>query len=129
MLQINQEPHSWLPKDVLDHIKAALRIAKNSGHVDTMALTDYFDFINGRLWYQTIIKIIAFIPFLIIGYVFLNALYNLTIIDLLICKYRLNLYEDVTSSLSWTFIIVLYLIFFIFFAILGPRSSIINAPK
>lgn len=129
VLKINQEPHSWLPKDVLDHIKAALRIAKKSEHEYTTALTDYFDFINGRLRYQAGIKVFSFIPFLMISYIFLNAIYNLVVIDLLISKYRFNLYEDITSSLSWTLMVVLYLIFFMFIAILGPRSSIINAPK
>ncbi len=128
-LKINQEPHSWLVKDVLDHIEVALKIAVEKNHLYTRALTDYFNFITGRLNYQTRIKILGFIPFILIGYIFLNSLYNLAIIDLLICKYRIGLYVDIASSLGLTFFVLIYLLIFMFLTILGPRNSLINTPK
>ena len=128
-LGINIEPHSWLPKDVLVHIEAALQIARNRNHQYTRALTDYFTFIAGRLNYQKWLKLFSFPPFILIGLIFCNAIYNLTIIDLLISKYRVDLYTDIVFELGITLFTGVYLLIFIFFAILGPRDWMINNPR
>jgi hypothetical protein len=128
-LGIDKEPHSWLPKDVLPHIETALEIAKAKNHPYTKALTDYFKFIAGRLNYQKWLKLFAFPPFILIGLIFCNALYNLAIVDLLVYKYRTNILAEVASDLNLTSFTGIYLIVLIFFIFLGPRDWMINNPK
>lgn len=128
-LGINREPRSWLVKDVLDHIDEALKNAKEKNHPYIKAFTDYSSFITYRLNYQKWLKLFSFPPFILIGFIFLNALYSLAIVDLLVYKYRVDLYGDVAFKLGLTLFVIIYLLIFIFFAIRGPRDWIINTPK
>ncbi len=128
-LGVNWEPHSWLEKDVLDHVEEALKKAKENNHPYVRALTDYLQFIKLRINHQERIKLLSVPPLVLISLIFINALHNLVIVDLLISKYRFELYGDVALELSLLLFLIIYLVFFISYAILEPRNFIINTPK
>lgn len=128
-LGINKEPHSWLDKDVLDHIEESLDNARKNVPAYEKALTDYFIFIKSRLDYQVLLKKYAFPPFVVISVIFFDALCFLPKMTLLISEYPAILCVNTIAILSLIFCLLVYLIVFIFFVIREPKNFIINTPR
>ncbi len=122
------EPHSWLEKDIIAHAKSLFEAAQKSGSGLMKALRDYYRHFCKQERSRLLIKIFSIIPLVIIGFLLLDALTQISYLHLQNDFNKAFYIGNVISILKWTKWLLIYLFIYTLFAIFGIPEKNDNNP-
>jgi|GEM_PF-3079512 len=111
LLETDIEPHSWLDKDIPDHLTTLYANARERGSFLVTALRDYHDTFRNILKYKLVLISFALLAMTFNAYLFYDSLAHLVLLNTSHLPEKLMIHKDV-AFLIWSIkgILFVYLI-------------------